>query len=173
MHKNCPLTMSSNDDSFSPSGREPLCAGPQSIGSPAGSGKQNPAGQARGGDLIGSFPADRCQSPFSAAPRISPSDAPESDEPNCSTASRSSAISRALIDRPRRRERLSILVTRTSTLSPTWKRSGRCSARSRRQCRCRHPSGKQQRGRATKRRARRAAAVWTWQSPAGGKGRAL
>src|SRR5258708_39852365 len=33
-----------------------------------------------------------------AAPRISPSDAPESDEPYCATASFSSAISRALIE---------------------------------------------------------------------------
>src|SRR5699024_10853236 len=40
---------------------------------------------------------------FSAAPRISPSEAPESELPYCSTASFSSAISRALIDRPRRR----------------------------------------------------------------------
>ncbi|MFT7523183.1 MAG: hypothetical protein ACI92A_001040 [Candidatus Paceibacteria bacterium] len=52
---------------------------------------------------------------FSAAPRISPSEAPESDDPYCSTASFSSAISRALIERPRRREALSMLVTRAST----------------------------------------------------------
>ena len=39
-------------------------------------------------------------SPFSAAPKMSPNDAPESDEPYCSTASFSSAISRALIDTP-------------------------------------------------------------------------
>jgi len=52
---------------------------------------------------------------FSAAPRISPNDAPESEDPYCSTASFSSAISRALIDRPRRRAPLSMLVTRAST----------------------------------------------------------
>jgi len=55
---------------------------------------------------------------FSAAPRMSPSDAPESEEPYCWTASFSSAISRALIDRPSLRFLVSALVTRTSILSP-------------------------------------------------------
>ena len=69
--------------------------------------------------------------PPRAAPRISPSDAPESAEPYCATASFSSAISSALIESVTRREPRSIFVTRASTLSPTLKRSGRCSERSR------------------------------------------
>jgi hypothetical protein len=44
---------------------------------------------------------------FSAAPRMSPSDAPASVEPNCATASFSSAISSALIEMPIRRVFLS------------------------------------------------------------------
>src|SRR5580700_6798961 len=51
---------------------------------------------------------------LSAAPRMSPSDAPESDEPYCATASFSSEISRALIDRPTLRVVLSKLVTSAS-----------------------------------------------------------
>ena len=62
---------------------------------------------------------------------MSPNDAPLSDEPYCATASFSSAISSALIDRPTRRSRLSRLVTMASSLSPIWKRSGRWSWRSR------------------------------------------
>src|SRR5690606_24975180 len=49
---------------------------------------------------------------FSAAPRISPSDAPESVEPYCATASFSSAISSALIDTVTLRVFLSKAVTR-------------------------------------------------------------
>ena len=56
---------------------------------------------------------------------MSPNDAPESDEPYCSTASFSSAISRALIDTPNLRVFESMFVTRTSILSPAEKRSGR------------------------------------------------
>ena len=66
-----------------------------------------------------------------AALKMSPSEAPESDEPYCATACFSSAISSALIDTVMRRAALSRLVTAASTLSPTLKRSGRCSERSR------------------------------------------
>src|SRR5690606_8892543 len=66
-----------------------------------------------------------------AAPRMSPREAPESADPYCSTASFSSRISMALIDRPTLRPALSNWVTSASTLSPTAKRSGRCSERSR------------------------------------------
>jgi hypothetical protein len=65
---------------------------------------------------------------------MSPSDAPESDppEPYCATASFSSAISSALIDSADDGLGLLVeLVTRASTFSPTEKRSGRCSSRSR------------------------------------------
>ena len=62
---------------------------------------------------------------------MSPSEAPESDEPYCATACFSSAISSALIDTVTRRECLSNVSTWASTLSPTLKRSGRCSDRSR------------------------------------------
>src|SRR3546814_3345019 len=67
---------------------------------------------------------------FSASPRISPSDAPESEEPYCATACFSSAICNALI------EKLGFLlrskpITIASTFWPVWKRSGRCSSRSR------------------------------------------
>ena len=51
---------------------------------------------------------------LSAAPRMSPSEAPESDEPNCLTASFSSAISKALIDRLTLRFFLSNKMTRAS-----------------------------------------------------------
>ena len=64
---------------------------------------------------------------FSAAPRMSPARRPRS---SCHTGRWrffSSAISRALIDRPRRRVLVSMLVTRTSAWSPVWKRSGRWS----------------------------------------------
>src|SRR6185312_5194745 len=64
---------------------------------------------------------------FSAAPRMSPRAAPESDEPNCATASFSSATSRALIEAETLRLALSTWVTITSTLSPLPKRSGRWS----------------------------------------------
>src|SRR5690606_34280677 len=68
---------------------------------------------------------------FSAAPRISPSEAPESVEPYWATASFSSAISSALIETVILRVFLSNWVTRASTFCPTAKRSGRCSSRSR------------------------------------------
>ena len=68
---------------------------------------------------------------FRAAPRMSPSEAPESDEPYCATASFSSAISSALIDTETLRALASTWVTTASNLSPTPKRSGRCSERSR------------------------------------------
>src|SRR5215469_10202717 len=55
---------------------------------------------------------------LSAAPRMSPREAPESDEPNCATASFSSATSRALIEAETLRVALSTEVTITSTLSP-------------------------------------------------------
>jgi hypothetical protein len=45
-----------------------------------------------------------------AAPRMSPSEAPESEEPNCSMASFSSAISSALTDSETRRAALSTLA---------------------------------------------------------------
>ena len=48
---------------------------------------------------------------------MSPSDAPESDEPYCATASFSSLISRALMESEMRREVLSTCVTSAST----WK----------------------------------------------------
>jgi hypothetical protein len=62
---------------------------------------------------------------------MSPSEAPESVEPYWATAAFSSAISSALIDTEILRPALSKLVTRASTFSPTAKRSGRCSERSR------------------------------------------
>ena len=62
---------------------------------------------------------------------MSPRLAPESDEPNSAIACFSSSSSRALIDSATRREAASILVTLASTFSPTAKRSGRCSERSR------------------------------------------
>jgi hypothetical protein len=62
---------------------------------------------------------------------MSPSDAPESDEPNWATACFSSAISSALIDRPTLRSFLSNWVTRASTVWPTEKRSGAARQRSR------------------------------------------
>src|SRR6516165_11977374 len=68
---------------------------------------------------------------LSAVPRMSPKVAPESDEPYCAIASFSSATSSALIETDTRRERRSNWVTRASTFSPTAKRSGRCSERSR------------------------------------------
>ena len=68
---------------------------------------------------------------LSAAPRMSPSEAPESDEPYCATAAFSSAISSALIETVTLRLLGSIWVTVASTFSPTAKRSGRCSERSR------------------------------------------
>lgn len=54
-----------------------------------------------------------------AAPRMSPSEAPESEDPNFSMASFSSIISRALIETATRRAALSTLVTWASTRSPT------------------------------------------------------
>src|SRR6516162_3932671 len=68
---------------------------------------------------------------LSAVPRMSPKVAPESDEPYWAIASFSSATSSALIETDTRRERRSNWVTRASTFSPTAKRSGRCSERSR------------------------------------------
>src|ERR1700733_8420871 len=67
---------------------------------------------------------------LSAVPRISPSVAPESEEPYCAIASFSSATSSALIETETRRVRRSKRVTRASTFWPTAKRSGRCSERS-------------------------------------------
>jgi polyribonucleotide nucleotidyltransferase len=64
-------------------------------------------------------------------PRISPKDAPELEEPYCATASFSSAISRDLMEREIFRAERSIFVTLASILSPSEKRSGRCSERSR------------------------------------------
>src|SRR5690242_5494802 len=66
-----------------------------------------------------------------AAPRMSPSEAPESEEPYWATAAFSSAISSALIETWILRAPLSICITLASTFSPTAKRSGRCSERSR------------------------------------------
>src|SRR5579875_1239982 len=66
-----------------------------------------------------------------AAPRMSPRLAPESEEPNSAIARFSSSISRALIDRMTLRVARSIAVILASTFSPTAKRSGRCSLRSR------------------------------------------
>ena len=60
---------------------------------------------------------------------MSPSEAPESEEPNWAIASFSSATSSALIDNVTRRALRSNWVTRASSLSPTEKRSGRWSAR--------------------------------------------
>ena len=68
---------------------------------------------------------------FNASPRMSPSDAPELTEPYCATASFSSAISSALIERPIRRDFESKLVIIASSLSPTAKRSGLWSSLSR------------------------------------------
>ena len=68
---------------------------------------------------------------FRAAPRISPSEAPESVEPYWATASFSSAISSALIETETLRVLASTWVTTASNFSPTPKRSGRCSERSR------------------------------------------
>ena len=62
---------------------------------------------------------------------MSPSEAPESEEPYWATAAFSSAISSALIDTWILRDALSIWITLASTFSPTAKRSGRCSERSR------------------------------------------
>ena len=55
---------------------------------------------------------------LSAAPRMSPKEAPESVDPYCSTASFSSANSNALIDRLNFLEDLSKLTTLASILSP-------------------------------------------------------
>src|SRR6185312_8479385 len=68
---------------------------------------------------------------FSAVPRMSPSVAPESDEPYCAMASFSSATSSALIETCTLRAFLSNWITRASTFSPTAKRSARWSLRSR------------------------------------------
>src|ERR1700733_7272174 len=62
---------------------------------------------------------------FSAVPRISPSVAPESEEPYCAMASFSSATSSALIETCTLRAFLSNWITRASTFSPTAKRSAR------------------------------------------------
>ena len=66
-----------------------------------------------------------------AAPRMSPRLAPESDDPNSAIARFSSSTSRALIDKVSLRVARSIVVILASTFSPTAKRSGRCSLRSR------------------------------------------
>src|SRR5262249_30955767 len=68
---------------------------------------------------------------LSAAPRMSPSEAPESVEPYWATASFSSAISSALIDTPTLRAFESTWGTTASNFSPTPKRSGRWCERSR------------------------------------------
>src|ERR1700694_5658211 len=68
---------------------------------------------------------------LSAVPRISPSVAPESEEPYCAMASFSSATSSALIETCTLRAFLSNWITRASTFSPTAKRSARWSERSR------------------------------------------
>src|SRR5436190_849197 len=62
---------------------------------------------------------------------MSPRLAPESEDPNSAIARFSSSTSRALIDRVSLRVVRSIAVTLASTLSPTAKRSARCSLRSR------------------------------------------
>src|SRR3954451_13031998 len=62
---------------------------------------------------------------LSAVPRMSPSVAPESEEPYCAMASFSSATSSALIDTWTLRAFLSNWITRASTFSPTAKRSAR------------------------------------------------
>src|SRR6185437_3390054 len=83
----------------------------------------------RGRPHSSSFSAPaRC---LSAAPRMSPSEAPESAEPYCASASFSSATSSALIETPTLWVLRSNWVTRASTFWPTAKRSGRCSPRSR------------------------------------------
>src|SRR5205823_10762310 len=62
---------------------------------------------------------------LSAVPRISPSVAPESEEPYCAMASFSSATSSALIETCTLRAFLSNWITRSSTFSPTATRSAR------------------------------------------------
>ena len=62
---------------------------------------------------------------FSAAPRMSPSEAPELAEPYWAIASFSSATSSALMETAILRARRSNWVMRASTFSPTEKRSGR------------------------------------------------
>src|SRR6266852_5018957 len=62
---------------------------------------------------------------LSAVPRMSPSVAPESEEPYCAMASFSSATSSALIETCTLRAFLSNWITRASTFSPTAKRSAR------------------------------------------------
>ncbi len=66
-----------------------------------------------------------------AAPRMSPSEAPLSEEPNSAIACLSSSTSLPLIESWSLRAARSIAVTLASTFSPTAKRSGRCSDRSR------------------------------------------
>src|SRR5579864_8476240 len=68
---------------------------------------------------------------LSAVPRMSPSVAPESEEPYCAIASFSSATSSALIETCTLWVRRSNWMTRASTFWPAAKRSGRCSERSR------------------------------------------
>ena len=76
------------------------------------------------------FGAAACAFSFSAAPRMSPSDAPLSLLPYCATACFSSEICSALIEKvgflPRSKP-----GDLASNFWPTWKRSGRCSSRSR------------------------------------------
>src|SRR5262249_25837076 len=68
---------------------------------------------------------------LSAVPRMSPSVAPESEEPYWAIASFSSATSSALIEACTLWERRSNWMTRASTFCPMANRSGRCSPRSR------------------------------------------
>src|ERR1700704_2994547 len=79
-----------------------------------------------GARLMATRKADAYFSRFlSAVPRMSPSVAPESEEPYCAMASFSSATSSALIETCTLRAFLSNWITRASTFSPTAKRSAR------------------------------------------------
>ena len=82
-------------------------------------------------ELVASSSSAASRARLSAVPRMSPSVAPESEEPYWAIASFSSATSSALIETCTLWARRSNWMTRASTFWPTAKRSGRCSPRSR------------------------------------------
>ena len=100
---------------------------------PAGRSRRprvQPCRIARAGDyssvlaFLAGFPVLAFSAFFIAAPRMSPRDAPLSDEPNSAIACLSSSVSRALIDSDTRRWARSTVMILASTFSPTAKTVG-------------------------------------------------